>query len=729
MLVRVTSPPPPSRAERLWRPAAIALAVWCAAATAATIWLDVLLSGAGRPPAPLHWPHWGSALSGLAVAAAGGVLATRLPRHPVTWLMLAGGTAGVVDGVAAAYASWSVLEHGGDLPGTAAAVFAGARFGPMLNMIVPVTLMFFPDGRLPSRRWRWPAGAAITAQVLGVVGLLMVPWRVFSEGEPLAPGLAGIPLDPVTPPLPDGAWPATSVVFWVGFLGAFAVGVASFSVRFRRSGPERRAQLRWMLLALLANVVLVAATTVLGHVLPDAVFWWAGDIALVLMHAAIAAAVLAAVARYRLYDVDLLLGWTLLYGGLAAVVVGIDVAVFVGVGTVLDEPVAAVTGAGVVAVLYAPLRVRLQRWVNRVLTGRAEPYDVVSALARRLEESVGPDEMLLEVAGVVAAAFRSPYVRVELDRPDGTATVVEHGGPRPDTASDTASSPSDVVVLPFGYRGAAIGRLALVPRTGSGARLPAADQRLLADVVRQAAAAARATALSEELQRSREMLVTGIAEERRRLRRDLHDGLGPSLAAAALMIEAARHLAPRDPAAADGTLERVRADLSAVLADVRRLVHDLRPPSLDQFGLAGAVEQLAERFQGRSLRVRLRCGGDLAVLPAAVEEAAYRIVGEALANVSRHAGAASCTVSLALAEDGGALEVEVTDDGAGIAAGTAAGVGLVGMRERAAELGGRCTVTALAEGGTRVHAVLPFGRRPAAKEGAGGPVAFAGAAS
>ncbi|WP_051712443.1 sensor histidine kinase [Spirillospora albida] len=729
----MTSASPPSRAERLWRHAAIALAVWCAAATAATIWLDVLLSGAGRPPDPLHWPHWGSSLSGLAVAAAGGVLATRLPRHPLTWLMLAGGTAGVVDGVAAAYASWSVLEHGGDLPGTAAAVFAGARFGPMLNMIVPVTLMFFPDGRLPSRRWRWPAAAAVTAQALGVVGLLMVPWRVFSQGEPLAEGLAGIPLDPVTPPLPDGVWPATSVVFWVGFLGAFAVGAASFGVRFRRSGPERRAQLRWMLLALLANVALVAATTVLGAVLPDAWFWWAGDIALVLMHTAVAAAVLIAVARYRLYDVDLLLGWTLLYGGLAAVVVGIDVAVFVGVGAVLDEPVAAVTGAGVVAVLYAPLRVRLQRWVNRVLTGRAEPYDVVSALARRLEESVGPDELLLEVAGVVAEAFRSPYVRVELDRPDGTATVVEHGSPPPEAApppsgtapspSGTVPSPSGTVVLPFGYRGAAIGRLALVPRTG--ARLPAADQRLLADVVRQAAAAARATALTQELQRSREMLVTGIAEERRRLRRDLHDGLGPSLAAAALMIEAARHLAARDPAAADAALERVRSDLSAVLADVRRLVHDLRPPSLDQFGLAGAVEQLAERFQGRSLRVRLRCRGDLAVLPAAVEEAAYRIVGEALANVSRHAGASSCTVSLAIAE--GALEVEVTDDGAGIAAGTAAGVGLVGMRERAEELGGRCTVTARAGGGTRVHALLPSRPRPGASRE--GPVAFAGAAS
>ncbi|MGW5410450.1 sensor histidine kinase [Actinomadura geliboluensis] len=686
---------PAPRAERLLRRTAIAVAVLCAAATAATVWLDVLLAGAGRPPDPLDWAHWGSAGSGLPLAVAGGVLATRLPRHPLTWLVLAGGFIAVLDGITAAYASLSVVEHGGGLPLTAATVYAGARFGPMINMIVPLTLMFFPDGRLPSRRWRWPVAAAITAQAVGVVALLMVPWRVFSHGEPLAPGLRGVPLDPLTPPLPDALWPVSGWMFWVGFLFSFGVSIAAFTVRFRRSDPVRRTQLRWMLLALAANVVLFAAGMVLTEVTPPSVDWWIGDISLILMHAAVAVAVLVAVARYRLYDVDLLLGWTLLYAALAAAVIGIDVAVFVGAGTVIDEPLAAVTGAGVVAVLYAPLRLRLQRWVNRVLTGRAEPYDVVSALARRLERSMGPDELLLEVARAVAQSFRSPYVRVELDRADGKTVVVEHGTPR-----------DDVLVLPFGYRGAAIGRLALVPR--SGARLPAADQRLLADVVRQAAAAARATALTEELQRSREQLVTGIAEERRRLRRDLHDGLGPSLAAAALKIEAARNLAPRDAAAADATLRSVRGDLSGVLADVRRLVHDLRPPSLDQFGLVGAVEQLAERFQGRSLRVRLSCAGRLSPLPAAAEEAAYRIVSEALANVSRHAGAAHCDVRLEATAE--ALEVEVVDDGRGMPPGALVGVGLVGMRERAEELGGRCAVSARPGGGTRVHAVLPFGR-------------------
>ncbi|WP_103941477.1 sensor histidine kinase [Thermomonospora echinospora] len=688
-------PAPVSGADRRLVLTAALVAALCTAATAGGLWADAL-TGPQKPPNPLDWPHWGSSLSGMPLVLAGAVLATRMPRHPLTWLLLAGGFVAVADGSAAGYAELSVLRHDGDLPLTAIALQVGARWGPMINVILPVLLLFFPDGRLPSRRWRWPAGLVLGVLAFGVLHIMTVPWQVFSQGEPLVPGLRGLPLDPLTPPLPDAFWEATQPVFIVGYLGAVITAMAAFATRFRRSPPERRAQLRWMLLAGVAELLLVLLVSAVQRWAPPQVSWWVSDLSLVAMHALLAAAILVAVARYRLYDVDLLLGRTLLYGSLAAAVVGIDIAVFTGVGAFIQEPLAAVAAAGVVAVLYAPLRLRLQRWVNRVLTGRGEPYDVVSALALRLEASVGPDELLREVAGVLSQAFGSPYVRVELERPGGEVTVVEHGSP--------PAGGRGLVVLPFAYREVPIGRLALVPRMG--ARLSEADQRLLADVVRQAAAAARATALTEELQRSREQLVTGIAEERRRLRRDLHDGLGPALAAAALKIETARNLAGRDPAAADGTLAQVRGDLRTVLADVRRLVHDLRPPALDQFGLEGAVRRQAERFTGDGLRVSVHAEGELSGLPAAPEVAAYRIVSEALSNTVRHAGARRCVVRLAAGPDG--LEVEVTDDGGGIALGAAAGVGLVGMRERAEELGGRCTVSRPREGGTRVHAVIPL---------------------
>lgn len=661
------------------RPAmgATTIAALCVLAAALATWADVATGPVTRPE-PLDWAVWSSTVPGVALAVTGWVLAMRLPRHLMTWLLIAGGVVASVNGLAAAYAVLSLTRHGGTLPLTPLAVFAGARLGPLLNLVAPLVLLFFPDGRLPSPRWRWAAALSLGATGLAVLVFLTVPWGSQSSGGPL-PG-SDLPL----PPVPDQVWRAAIAVTPALLVPSLFVPVAAFVRRFWGSSGIRRAQLRWMLMAALLNGVLILTPLVVDGLPLDLTF--------VVSLLAIAAAVLVAVGRYRLYDVDPVLGWTLLYGSLAIAVVAIDVPVFVGLGALIDEPVAAVLAAAVVAVVYAPLRARTRRWVSRVLTGRAEPYDVVSALARRLEESVGPDELLLEVARVVSASFRSPYVRVELDRADGRTVVVEHGTPR-----------DDVVVLPFTYREASIGRLALVPRTG--APPSESDQRLLADVVRQAAAAVRATALTEELQHSRERMVTGVAEERRRLRRDLHDGLGPTLAAAALKIEAARNLAVRDAGAARDALDQVRGDLATVLGDVRRLVHGLRPPALDQFGLAEALRQEGARFREGGLAVRVEARGDLSRLPAATEVAAYRIVCEALVNVARHAGATGCEVRLTVTES--ELEAEVIDDGRGVRPGALVGVGLLGMRERAEELGGRCTVAAAETGGTRVHAVLP----------------------
>jgi signal transduction histidine kinase len=237
-------------------------------------------------------------------------------------------------------------------------------------------------------------------------------------------------------------------------------------------------------------------------------------------------------------------------------------------------------------------------------------------------------------------------------------------------------------------------------------RLSRRDEQLLGDLVRQAASAARTGQLAEELQESRERLVVAREEERRRIRRDLHDGLGPSLSGVVYQLESARLLVDKDP----GAVRRILASLSEhaqeVVADVRRLVHDLRPPALDDRGLVGALAQQAERITDTGGPVVTVEADDLGPLPAAVEVAAYRIVSEALTNVARHAGARRARVGLAL--DDGSVLVEVTDDGTGIAAEAQAGVGLVSLRERAAELGGRSEVTCPPTGGTLVRAWLPL---------------------
>jgi signal transduction histidine kinase len=217
-----------------------------------------------------------------------------------------------------------------------------------------------------------------------------------------------------------------------------------------------------------------------------------------------------------------------------------------------------------------------------------------------------------------------------------------------------------------------------------------------------------AAALADALAASRARLVQAREEERRRLRRDLHDGLGPTLAGIGLGLDLVAAALDGDPAGARRTLRELGAETAAAVDDVRRLVQDLRPPALDEMGLVPAIRQQADRLALRSpgLVLRVDADGVLPPLAAATEVAAYRIAVEAVTNSVRHADARTCRVDVT-ADD--VLRIEVVDDGRGIRTGTVRGVGLVAMTERAAEVGGTCTVGAAAPGGTRVVAMLPLG--------------------
>jgi signal transduction histidine kinase len=262
--------------------------------------------------------------------------------------------------------------------------------------------------------------------------------------------------------------------------------------------------------------------------------------------------------------------------------------------------------------------------------------------------------------------------------------------------------------LPLVYQREEIGRLVLSPRA-PGEEFSSADRRLLEDLARQAEVALHAVRLTIDLQNSRERLVATREEERRRLRRDLHDGLGAQLAGLNVQAGTLRRLIPRDPAAADELVVELREELRGAIADIRRLVYDLRPPALDDLGLAEALRRLAERYgsNGEQLHVLVETSEDLPNLPAAVEVAVYRITQEALTNVARHARARRCVVRLVVNED---VALEIVDDGVGIPAERGAGVGLSSMRERASELGGSCVVESTPEGGTRVLLRLPLAR-------------------
>nr|WP_246303861.1 sensor histidine kinase [Nocardioides thalensis] len=326
-----------------------------------------------------------------------------------------------------------------------------------------------------------------------------------------------------------------------------------------------------------------------------------------------------------------------------------------------------------------------------MLGERDNPYDALAGLSSTLETTDDPREQLAAVAQAVASAFGVRFVSLEVDWSSGDRTVTTFG-----------ERPAAVRTLPITYRGAQVGRLVL-PARGVRSRLSARDEQLLGDLVRQAAVAARTGQLAEEVQHSRERLVTAREEERRRIRRDLHDGLGPALSGVVFQLEAARMAVDADPAAARDQLSGITEHVQGIVADVRRLVHDLRPPALDDRGLVGALKQQADRLDVPLAVDAPELDGRL---PAAVEVAAYRIVGEALTNVARHAQAEVARLRLELDDDN--LLVELADDGVGISADRQAGVGLVGLRERAAELGGSSEVLCPPDGGTVVRARLPL---------------------
>jgi signal transduction histidine kinase len=274
--------------------------------------------------------------------------------------------------------------------------------------------------------------------------------------------------------------------------------------------------------------------------------------------------------------------------------------------------------------------------------------------------------------------------------------------------------PEALLRLPVVHRGTSSGWLVLAPRSAREG-FDAADLRLLTDLARQAAPVVEAARLAADLRRSRLRLVTAREEERRRLRRDLHDGVGPALAGTLLKLEAARATLAERPDGAAAAMSEAATATRRVIEEVRRVTYDLRPPALDELGLVGALREQAATFAGApsgALQIEIQVAADLPPLPAATEVAAYRIGLEALTNVVRHSGAARAEIVVGVQEQ--QLLLEISDDGCGVtldeanAAHESAGVGLRSMGERAEELGGSFEIIPAGERGTLVRALLPL---------------------
>ena len=590
----------------------------------------------------------------------------------------------------ALFASCSLIALGAsfpDIPGALAAAYplwhVPLTFLNMLGFPCFIAFLFlFPTGRFVPRWTRW-----------GAVGFAACyEFTVFAPASILH----------------ATSWIRSLTLCVVCALFGMLIYAQIYRYRFV-STPQERQQTKWvifgasialigfLLLAFLPLAVLQAFFPAQHLSLFFSVFFITGVyVALLLIPVALAVAIL----RYRLWDIDSLIGRTLVYGLLTTCIVAIYIGVVVLCGALLRSEgnlLISLFATGLVAVLVQPLRALLQRGVNRLLYGqRDEPYVVIARLSQRLKGTLAPEVTLSTIVETVAQALKLPYAAILWQQEEKLEIAASYGQP--------AGEP---FVLPLTYQAELIGQLQLAPRS-PGEAFTSADVRLLEELARQAGLAAHAIRLADDLQKARERLVLAREEERRRLRRDLHDGVGPTLASLSQRIDLARHLVVHDPEAAVAQLSQLKLQVKATIGDIRRVAYALRPPILDELGLVSAIHEYILHLQeANGLAVSLEAPAEMPTLPAAVEVAAYRVLLEALTNVVRHASAQHCLVRLELA-DAQILHLSVTDDGCGLPDRYRVGVGISSFRERVAELGGTCVIGTEITGGTRVFVRLPL---------------------
>lgn len=639
----------------------------CAGATGAAVAAALVAQSAMLPQAT------GRLADVLVIAtttAVGATVWTLRPHHRVASVLLVGGVAWAFGSLVLELANAEIRVQ--PSTGWAAAALIGLvlrGFG-WLALVTQLPLML-PDGR-------GPTGCGLRVQRTGAVGgLLFLAAMVMASDLRFDTRLSG-----VANPFGVSAMtqPAIDMLALVGValvLLPLLAGTGHAVFRWRSGDQLTRQRVAWLAIPVVLTLAAFAGSV-------------AGVESAVLFPVAVAAFPLAigvAVLQDRLYDVSLIANRALLYGTLTGVLLALYVLVVAGVGGFLGArgaawlpPLAAV----VVALVFWPARDALQRAVNRLTYGSwDEPARVVTEVSARLSKAADPTRVLTDAVLATASALRLEYVALN----DAAGrVVVERGDP---TLRRTA--------LALRTGGQHTGTLVVAaPRNRP------ADVALLETIAGQLAPVLHAQRLEDDLRRSREALVLAREEERRRLRRDLHDGLGSALAGLALKVDALRNLIGADDPRGDRLLE-IRDDARSAVTEVRRIVEDLRPPALDDLGLPGALQSWADRA-GLGLKVDVQVG-NVGQLPAGVEVAVYRIVQEAMANAARHSGGRMCSVRVS--RQAHELLLTVDDDGCGLEQGRSGGNGLATMQERAEELRGTLSVQARPDGGTRVSARLP----------------------
>jgi signal transduction histidine kinase len=633
------------------------------------------------------------------------LLAVRLPRNPIGWLFLVAGFCVLIGGVTQDYATYTLGTNPGALPFglTAAWIQNWASFGLLL---VPILVLLFPTGTVPSPPWRW----VLRLNIVCIGALLLV--AMFAPGTiDIAPGIQpenpfGIrALERLASPV---AW-----VFGLALLGVSIASVVGLVQRFRRSSGEERQQIRWFATAAGASggcLVFVLVTSIgLGpnesRPLNDLAF------ALFLISLGIAMPVACAVAilKYRLYDLDVVVKKTVLYVIVAALLLLAFLAVAITTGGLIGRSqTAAVVAAAAIGLLVWPALRIARRIADRVIYGgRATPYEVLSNFGERMSETYSTDDVLPRTAQLLAAATGASSATVWLrvgrqirpaarwpDEDVARSPLALQDGELPHLPSDHAEEVRD--------HGELLGALAV--------DMPASDpigptrQRLMRDLAAQAGLVLRNVRLIEELRDSRRRIVGAQDEERRRLERNIHDGAQQQLGALSVQLKLLEQQVERDPQGARALATRLQSATTSALEDLRDLARGIYPPLLADEGLAAALEAQARKA---ALPISLEAN-DVGRYPQDTEAAVYFCTLEALNNVAKYAEATSASVRLR--EEDGRLRFEVADDGRGFdPATTRSGLGLEGMADRIEAIGGTLEVRSAPGDGTTIVGDIPLG--------------------
>jgi signal transduction histidine kinase len=632
----------------------------------------------------------------LCPAPVGALIISRRPRHPIGWIMLAIGLVSALEGLFGEGARQLYAPK----PELGAAFFLFSNWlSRVVLVLYGILLLLFPDGRLPSRRWR-------PVVIVGVLAMTASSALDVITPGPLADyAMVTQPRNPFGIPLPDLAGHILGLTFFIGMFGFLLLSIVSVGLRFRRADPELRLQLKWFALA----GSLLVATEVGANVFIPAGSWPppAVGLAELIAAGAVAVAIAIAILRHRLFDIDLVISRTVAYSALAGVITAFYIAVVAGVGGLLaagseSRLVLAVVATAFVAVAFQPLRTRLERLANRLVYGvRAVPYEVLADFTSRLDGEQSSLQLLPVMARMLAQGTGSDAATVwlhENGRDVAAGSFPEHQDVAPDTATRS---------ILLQHAGAILGLLTVVRRSGEA--LSPTEERLMDGLASQAGLVLHSAGLQDELSRrmielrqSRHRLVAAQDEARRRLERDLHDGAQQNLVSLRMKLGLAASLAHDKPGSVEPLLQEMQSELGDALESLRNLARGVYPPLLEAEGLRAALRARARQVP---ISIDVQCGPER--YPRELEGAVYFCCSEALQNLSKHSRATRGSLRVWCEER--RLCFEVGDNGRGLdAAGARSGSGLQNIRDRLDVLGGSADVNSAPGSGARVTGWVPL---------------------